>query len=147
MFPLKIQFFPQEPRTFPWLCSQWSSDCAGISSSLFERRKMHKMIVMVMMATFQIGPLDLRSTPWRTYISRWGPVRFPKTHLHIKSGQNKCSGITIWFFWSFCNASPLSLKAFPWRPLLRYSWGNSPLSIIKVAIITIIKIVIIIAII
>ena len=62
--------FSQEPRTFPWLCSQWSSDCAGISSSLFERRKMHKMIVMVMMATFQIGPLDFRSTPWRTYISR-----------------------------------------------------------------------------
>ena len=77
IFLLKYIFFSQEPRTFPWLCSQWSSDCAGISSSLFERRKMHKMMVMVMMATFQIGPLDLRSTPWRTYISRWGPVRFP----------------------------------------------------------------------
>ena len=22
-------------------------------------------------STLQIGPLDLRSTPWRTYISRW----------------------------------------------------------------------------
>ena len=36
---------------------------------------MAKMAILTTMlkrnSTLQIGPLDLRSTPWRTYISRW----------------------------------------------------------------------------
>ena len=82
-------FQSQEPRTFWRLCSErpfnsaWSSGSYtdyGVTLMTF----MTMMTIMTMMtkmtllttmlkrnSTFQVGPLDLRSTPWRTYISRW----------------------------------------------------------------------------
>ena len=85
---LRINYFffecfqSQEPRTFWRLCSERPFNSAWSSGSLMALMTM--MTIMTMMtkmtllttrlkrnSTLQVGPLDLRATPWRTYISRW----------------------------------------------------------------------------
>ena len=146
-FPNKISWQSlssnQEARALPGLRAQRSSDSAWPSG---RRYRSHHHIVSPLMTvlsnvphSLQIGPLDLRSTPWRTYVGRtvlgllsyvipevdwWQNIyhnncTFAGLHWGPQPPGSSLYMVGIWCYWEiFFLLFPLSFHYFNFSVLL-----------------------------